>query len=344
MFIMEQKEYKYKWYDPARVKSYDKFINFILGGRGIGKTYGFKKDAIQRFKKKGEQFFYIKRHKTDMQNIDTFLNDMIENFPKDKFQIKAGKKFTRFFINGLEMGYAMPLSLYQNLKSSSFPNVTTIIYDEFLPERGGYNMYIPNEVELFLNMIDSIFRQRDGHVYLLANKTAISSPYFSYFNIVVNDKKEFNTFNFNDSVKQILVQNCGNDYSKGDDKKSRFQTLIQGTRYGDYNEGSFAYDTNDFIGKKEPTSKYFCTLYLDGIYYGVYIDTTLGKFFIDKDVNYEYPYCYSIGANRKENMILAKEWRKDYKLSTVVRNFRVGNIWYNNQQTKADITYILCKY
>ena len=335
---------KFKWYDPVRAKSYDKFLNFILGGRGIGKTYGFKKDAIKRFKTKGEQFFYIKRHKTDMQNIDTFLNDMIENFPKDKFKISAGKKFTRFYINGLEMGYAMPLSLYANLKSSSFNKVTTIIFDEFLPEKGGYNMYIPNEVEIFLNMVDSIFRQRNGHVYLLANKTSISSPYFSYFNITVNANKEFNTFNFNDSVKQILIQNCGDDYSKGDGEKSRFQTLIQGTRYGDYNSGEFAYDTNDFIAKKEKTARYFATLYLDGFYYGVYIDTMLGKFYIDKDVNMEYPYKYAIGNNRCENMILAKEWRKDYKLSAIVRNFRTGNIWFSNAQVKTDMTYILSKF
>ena len=54
---MKQKELN--WYDPTKIKSYNKTLNFIIGGRGIGKTYSFKKDAINRFKKKGKQFFYF---------------------------------------------------------------------------------------------------------------------------------------------------------------------------------------------------------------------------------------------------------------------------------------------
>ena len=42
------------WYSPTNIKSYNKFLNFIIGGRGIGKTYGFKKDCISRYKKSGE--------------------------------------------------------------------------------------------------------------------------------------------------------------------------------------------------------------------------------------------------------------------------------------------------
>ena len=40
------------WYSPTNIKSYNKFLNFIIGGRGIGKTYGFKKDCISRYKTK----------------------------------------------------------------------------------------------------------------------------------------------------------------------------------------------------------------------------------------------------------------------------------------------------
>ena len=46
------------WYSPTNIKSYNKILNFIIGGRGIGKKYGFKKDCISRCKKKGKQFLY----------------------------------------------------------------------------------------------------------------------------------------------------------------------------------------------------------------------------------------------------------------------------------------------
>ena len=83
------------WYSPINIKSYNKFLNFIIGGRGIGKTYGFKKDCISRYKKKGKQFLYLRRYKTDLKKIKTFLNDQFENFKDDEFKItgdSSGKR------------------------------------------------------------------------------------------------------------------------------------------------------------------------------------------------------------------------------------------------------------
>lgn len=334
-------EKRFHFYVPSRVKSYNKFINFIVGGRGIGKTYGFKVDSIKHFKKTGKQFFYFKRHTTDMSTIDTFFNDISHEFPEDELSVKGGKKYNKFYINDEICGYSMPLSRYKTLKSSSFVNVDTIIFDEFLPEKGGYNLYIPNEVELFLNAIDSIFRQREGHVYLLANKTSISNPYFNYFNISVNPAKEFNTFKGSMMKEQILIQNCGDDYDKGSQEKSSFQKLISGTRYGDYNSGKFAYDTNDFIMRMTPNAKYICTIYADGIYFGCYVDFTEGKIFINRNVNMDYPAVYSIGKDMRENMILSKGWRNDRVLSMIVRNYRVGNVFYNDHSTKDIINRYL---
>ena len=40
------------WYSPTNIKSYNKILNFIIGRRGIGKTYVSKKDCVSRYKKK----------------------------------------------------------------------------------------------------------------------------------------------------------------------------------------------------------------------------------------------------------------------------------------------------
>lgn len=335
---------KFNFYVPSRVKSYNKFINFILGGRGIGKTYGFKVDCIKHFKKTGFQFFYFKRHTTDLITIDTFFNDILDEFPKDELKITGGKKYNKFYVNGKICGYAMPLSRYKMLKSSSFNKVDCIIFDEFLPEKGGYNVYIPNEVELFLNAVDSIFRNREGHVYLLANKTSISNPYFNYFNISVKGNKEFITFKGNETKEQILIQNCGDDYDKGSSEKTSFQKLISSTRYGEYNSGEFAYDTNDFIMKATSKSKYMCTIYAEGIYFGCYVDYDEGKIFINRQCNIDYNVTYAIGKDYRENMILSKGWRNDRILSMIVRNYRVGNVFYNDHMTKDIINRYLSLY
>ena len=121
------------WYSPTNIKSYNKFLNFIIGGRGIGKTYGFKKDCISRYKKKGKQFLYLRRYKTDLKKIKTFLNDQFENFKDDEFKITGGSNFTTFYINGCEMGYATSLTAFASLKSTSYVDIDTIILDEFIP-------------------------------------------------------------------------------------------------------------------------------------------------------------------------------------------------------------------
>lgn len=332
------------WYSPTNIKSYDKFLNIIIGGRGIGKTYGFKKDCISRFKKKGKQFLYLRRYKTDLKKINTFLNDQFENFKDDEFKITGGSNFTTFYINGCEMGYATSLTAFASLKSTSYVDVDTIILDEFIPEKAGYNAYIPNEVEIFLNIIDSIFRQREGYVYLLANNVSIVNPYFSYFGITPNPNKEFNTFKGNESVEQILVQICHNEYRKGNKEKSKFHKLISGTPYGDYNAGKFVYDTNDFIKKKTPECDYLCTLYFEGVYYGTWVDMNTGYVYINQQINKEYGYCYSIGSNNRENMMIAKQWRKDQRLNVLIRSYRDGCVYYNNQETKRLLSYILSKY
>ena len=335
-----------EWFDPSRIKSYNKTLNFILGGRGIGKTYGLKKDAVSHFLKTGKQFFYIRRNTADMKHALTFMDDLINNgvFEDHEITVKGGKQFIYFYIDKQLMGYSMPLSRAITLKSSSYNLVDTIIYDEFIPDRGGYNSYLPNEVEVFLNLCDSILRQRQGHIYLLANNQSKANPYFSYFDVFPVDGKEFTLFKANESKKEIIIEVCQDNYTKGSNNKTGFHKLIEGTRYGAYNAGEFAYNDNDFIAQKTPASSYSCTLYVDGIYYGVYIDHEEGVLFVSLSVDRDYPYKYALGKDRKENMLLAKTWRKEPRLNLLIRSFRDGSLYYQNETIKQIITDYLIRF
>lgn len=334
------------WFDPSRIKSYGKTLNFILGGRGIGKTYGLKKDSVSHFLKTGKQFFYIRRNTADMKHALTFMDDLINNgvFDGHEIEVKGGKQFVYFFIDKKLMGYSMPLSRAMTLKSSSYPLVDTIIYDEFIPDRGGYNSYIPNEVEMFLNLCDSILRQRQGRIYLLANNQSKANPYFSYFDVFPKDGKEFTVFKGSESKKQIIIEVCQDEYTKGSDDKTGFHKLIEGTRYGDYNAGEFAYNDNDFIRSKTPTSYYSCTLYVEGLYLGVYIDHDEGLLFVSTSYDKDYPHKYALGSDRKENMLLAKTWRKEPRLNLLIRSFRDGSLYYQNETIKQIVTDYLIRF
>ena len=56
-----------KWWDINKILSYNKLLNFVVGLRGGGKTYGSKKKVIQNFIRKHKQFVYIRRYKSEMR-------------------------------------------------------------------------------------------------------------------------------------------------------------------------------------------------------------------------------------------------------------------------------------
>ena len=65
---MEQ--HKKEWYNPQKMLSYNQFLNFVIGGRDIGKTFALKKYLLQQFVKNGKQSLYLRRNKTELDGID----------------------------------------------------------------------------------------------------------------------------------------------------------------------------------------------------------------------------------------------------------------------------------
>ncbi|MGG0092570.1 phage DNA encapsidation protein, partial [Bacillus altitudinis] len=116
------------WWNPRDVLSYNKLFSFVVGQRGGGKTYGSKKLVINNFIRKGEQFIYLRRWKTEFQDLNLFFADVMHEYPEHTFEVK-GKKL---FIDGQLAGFAIALSTALQKKSTSFRQVSYIIYDEFV--------------------------------------------------------------------------------------------------------------------------------------------------------------------------------------------------------------------
>lgn len=124
------------YYDGSKAISYNALFNFIIGGRSIGKTYYFKRQVIRDFIKKKKQFIYLRRYKTEFKGddgnkIESFFDDVKWEFENHNFCVKAGK----FYIDGEIAGFYMPLSTSSIFKSVPFPNVATILFDEFIIDK-----------------------------------------------------------------------------------------------------------------------------------------------------------------------------------------------------------------
>ena len=351
-----------KYYSSQPIKTYGKLLNAILGGRSIGKSFTIKKDCLYNFKNRGEQFFYIRRTKDDIGQQKGALIELLkdeqvkEDFKDRKFGVKGGKSLLEYTIDGIPCGYAMPLTKAINIKSTDYPDVTTLVFDEFIPLEGDFLGYLPNEVEAFLNLCSTLIRTKTNFkIYLLSNTQNIVNPYFSYFNISITNKPGFYTFKgspsdpqeLKDSLSQIVVEYCKSKdmYTKGQEgKKTPFEKLVAPTPYGQFDAGGFP-NTTDFIKSKTTKSSYVCTLFYQSVYYGVWVDYEEGVIIADKDhVNTQYPKCYTLGKDRKENMALSKLWRKYPSLTAVIKAYREGFLFFSDETTKQVLSFILSRF
>lgn len=186
------------YYSLDKVISYNIPVNIIITERGYGKSFSVKKYVIDRYLKHHESFIYIRRYENELKSI--FEHGSIDN-PKDFFDdlkslyknhslVARNKKF---YIDSQVFGYAKRMTEAQDLKSSSYQNVSTIIIDEY-PIEKGKRYYLPNEGMILLGMFDSIIRNKLANeikIFILGNAVEglEYSPLFMFFNLSLPFRK-----------------------------------------------------------------------------------------------------------------------------------------------------------
>ena len=328
-----------KWYDKGQLLSYKAFFNMLIGNRGVGKTFGFKCWCIDDYKKTGHQFVWLRRFGTEIELMKkSFFDDIASKYPDDKFEVKGSKKSGRFYCNGEICGFYFALSTSSIAKSSSYPMVDKIIYDEFLIVGNTYK-YLSDEVVLLLELIDTIFRDRETRpnavkprgVYLLGNNITIANPYFLYFNIP-QMKSRF----YYDKERGLLVEMYKNEVFIEEKKTTRFGKLIQGTAYYDYNVENIAMlDNNKFIRKRPTHCNFHCAIDYKGNTFGFWFDYKNGEMYVSKQYD---PDTYARYALTKDdhniNLYLIKNCNST-AIKTIIWLFRAGCLFFEDMQIKA---------
>ena len=323
------------WYDYAKILTYNAFMNYLIGERGVGKTYGASKFCINRFINKDEEFVYIRRFKSDLQkSLPKFFEAITKNneFPEHELATKGSK----FYIDNKICGYGIALTSAQSLKSTNFSKVKTIIFDEFIIEEGS-QYYLKNEVETFLGLIETIARMRDVRIFMLGNAYTITNPYFIYFDINLPYNSDIKTY----KNGLILIQYMNNQEYREAKAKTKFGQLTEGTEYSKYaNENNFRLDNNNFIEKKTGNSKCsFGIKYKDNVF-GVWFDFNEGKIFVSKDINSTQIFACTLNDHTPNTMLLSAI--KDYNCwKTFIKNYKLGNVYFDNIKTKNLVQELL---
>lgn len=226
---------KLKYYDISHLlKDYpDAYYYMAFGERSNGKTYSALNYALERYFKHGEQFAYIRRFGEDVKrkNLQTLLSAHVENgiiaeLSGGTFSLVnyTGGKFIAYsyddsngkIVNDKQpMGYAFDLNAMEHHKSTSYPKVTTIIFDEFLSRQG----YLTNEFVLFMNTLSTIIRDRmNVNIFMIGNTVNKYCPYFTEMGLNhVKDQKPgtVDIYTYADTGLSVVVEYCDPMAKKG---------------------------------------------------------------------------------------------------------------------------------
>ena len=320
------------YYDYNKILSYNVPINILVGERGVGKSFGAKDYVIRRFIKRKEKFLYIRRYENELRAVfqKDYFGDIKEKY-KDYLLTSKNKKF---YINGEEFGIAKRLTESQDLKSVSFEDITTIIFDEYAIEKNR-RYYLPNEGMIIAGMLDSIIRNRNNvKVFFLMNAVEgiEFSPLFTFFDLRLPYNNDIKLFKNN----TILLQYMNNDEFRKERSETLIGRLMSGTRYEDYALKNEILDrTNDFLERKSGSAKFNFAFIYQNETFGVWNDYKNGKVFISNDYLENSPFKFAITLKDSKPNVMMISALSNYDFwRNFIKNFKLGIVYYESQKLK----------
>lgn len=214
---------KQKFYSLKNILTRDAQYNVIFGERSNGKTYAVLKYGIERFAANGEQLAVVRRWQDDFtgKRGNTMFDALISNgeitkatkgewtgvyYYGSKWYFckhdEDGKRIT----HEKPFAYGFAISTMEHDKSTAYPNITTICFDEFLTRTA----YLPDEFVLFMNVISTIVRHRTNvKIFMLGNTVNRYCPYFKEMGLAHVKEMQPGTidvYRYGDSELKVAVE------------------------------------------------------------------------------------------------------------------------------------------
>lgn len=183
---------KSDYYSLKNILKKKAMYNVIFGPRSNGKTFAVLEHALAIFTQTGKQLAIVRRWPDDLvgkrgQSVWANLvkEDKIRKYTKGEWSDvwyyngrwylakydEKGKRITQ----ERPIAYGFAVSTGEHDKSSSYPDITTIFFDEFIA-RGPY---LQDEFVLTMHTFSTIIRQRkDVTIFMAGNSISPYCPYF----------------------------------------------------------------------------------------------------------------------------------------------------------------------
>lgn len=177
-------------------------FNFLVGGRGTGKTYTTLKVATEDQR----VFMLMRRTQSQADLISKPEFSVFKPLNNDlgwDIQVKSISKYNSMFFtqeNDDEkiihpIGYTCALSTISNMRGFDASDIELLIYDEFIPEK--HERLLNHEADALFNAYETMNRNRELRgiapiqMICLANANDITNPIFESLNLIrIADKMQ----------------------------------------------------------------------------------------------------------------------------------------------------------
>lgn len=258
---------KNKFYSLEKIKKHNADYNFIIGERSNGKTYAVKMEILKKHSESNEreQSALIRRWDEDFKGVrgQNMFSDVVENGELKKlfngkydgityfrhawYLTKRNDETGKDIKNDEPFCYAFSITAMEHDKSTSYPRVTTILFDEVLTRK----QYVPDEFILFMNCISTIIRTRDNvKIYMLGNTVSHFSPYYNEMGLkhIRNMKQgDIDVYNYGESGLKVAVEYIGESKLL---KKSNKYFAFDNPKLNMIKTGAYELDIHPHLTKK----------------------------------------------------------------------------------------------
>ena len=256
------------WINIPAIRSFNCWLNVLIGPRQVGKTYGCLLDQLSM----GNQFVYMRRTEEEMSLVTS--NEKLNPFLKMKqegFSIDMVKMHKTYIIGDYETtaegkhkitntrGIGLALSSVSKIRGFDGSSFSDLVFDEFIPEK--IVVQRRAEGDAFLNAYTTINGNRElkrvgAHpplkVWLLANANNLDSPIITALRLSKDIEHVIRT------GKEYLIKNgvfLAMPKSESVIEERKETALMRHLRgigefYGMAIENKFSYDSLDMVRPK----------------------------------------------------------------------------------------------
>lgn len=221
------------YYSLEPILSQNAEYNLIIGERSNGKTFAALEYGLRQWWEKGKKMAYLRRWKEDfrgkrgdalfaalasagtIESITGGEYTTVRQYSGRWYLAKHDQDLDKLIWQDDPFCYGFAISDQEHDKSASYPDVTTIIFDEFLTRQ----YYLQNEFVLFMNVLSTIIRHRsDVKVFMLGNTVNKYCPYFKEMglkHVTEMEQGAIDVYTYGTSSLKVAVEYCKQSAKKG---------------------------------------------------------------------------------------------------------------------------------